>query len=292
MKKKDCFNSIRFFLLGTLMLSSSSCMMKAMEIQGGFIDRTVALSMDFILIAILFIGVLGSLTALLHKRAKGRKEALTSLPFAPLFPLAVYFFIFWNQLFTKDFYKSYFTLLFSFERPIYSVVIFLTPLPAFIFSIQVILVNRKKKSENGGKKVQKKVAKSSNEPGIDDRNDLSKIRMSPRKDLFPDYFRSFERLHNVLGYTHADQELKLENGLTFYQRGAREETREVAVFQNGEQTMQRREFFYAILAANSKSDALKILKMLPCQIKAFEYVIVETPEGNWGRDIDGIYEVD
>jgi hypothetical protein len=38
-----------------------------------------------------------------------------------------------------------------------------------------------------------------------------------------------------------------------------------------------------------KEAAITYLKMLP-QPKKFEYHIVETPEGNFGRDIEGMFE--
>jgi hypothetical protein len=46
---------------------------------------------------------------------------------------------------------------------------------------------------------------------------------------------------------------------------------------------------YEIYKAPSKSVALEFLKMKPVT-KSLYYVIVETPEGNWGKDIDGIYQ--
>jgi hypothetical protein len=46
---------------------------------------------------------------------------------------------------------------------------------------------------------------------------------------------------------------------------------------------------YEIYKAPSKSVALEYLKTKPVT-KPLYYVIVETPEGNWGKDIDGIYQ--
>lgn len=46
---------------------------------------------------------------------------------------------------------------------------------------------------------------------------------------------------------------------------------------------------YEIYKAPSKSVALEYLKTKPVT-KSLYYVIVETPEGNWGKDIDGIYQ--
>lgn len=46
---------------------------------------------------------------------------------------------------------------------------------------------------------------------------------------------------------------------------------------------------YEIYKANSKSVALEFLKNKTVA-KSLYYIIVETPEGNWGKDIDGIYQ--
>jgi hypothetical protein len=46
---------------------------------------------------------------------------------------------------------------------------------------------------------------------------------------------------------------------------------------------------YEIYKAPSKTVALDFLKGKSVT-KSFYYLIVETPEGNWGRDIDGIYQ--
>ena len=46
---------------------------------------------------------------------------------------------------------------------------------------------------------------------------------------------------------------------------------------------------YEIYKAQSKSSALEFLKQKPVN-KPLYYIIVETPEGNWGKDIEGIYQ--
>ena len=46
---------------------------------------------------------------------------------------------------------------------------------------------------------------------------------------------------------------------------------------------------YKVYTAQSKLDALSFLENQKIDIQ-FLYVIVETPEGNWGKDISGIFE--
>ncbi len=46
---------------------------------------------------------------------------------------------------------------------------------------------------------------------------------------------------------------------------------------------------YRVLKASSKANALAYLKQNPVKRPQF-YIVVETPQGNFGRDIDGIYK--
>lgn len=53
---------------------------------------------------------------------------------------------------------------------------------------------------------------------------------------------------------------------------------------------QNREFTYEVYRAESKADALAFLKGKTVT-KELYYIEVETPEGNFGRDVNGVYEV-
>lgn len=48
-------------------------------------------------------------------------------------------------------------------------------------------------------------------------------------------------------------------------------------------------FTYVIYKATSKASAIEFLKTKPVT-KSLYYIVVETPEGNWARDKDGIYK--
>ena len=50
-------------------------------------------------------------------------------------------------------------------------------------------------------------------------------------------------------------------------------------------------FTYEIYGADSKEAAMRFLERIPTsEIPGQYYVIVETPRGTFGKDIDGIYE--
>ena len=49
-------------------------------------------------------------------------------------------------------------------------------------------------------------------------------------------------------------------------------------------------YTYYIYRGPSKGAALDFLKTIQSPTGHNVYHIVETPEGNWGKDIDGIYE--
>ena len=51
----------------------------------------------------------------------------------------------------------------------------------------------------------------------------------------------------------------------------------------------RGQFKYKIYKAQNKDDAIAFLSLQKVTKKMF-YIVVETPEGNFGRDVDGIYE--
>jgi hypothetical protein len=52
----------------------------------------------------------------------------------------------------------------------------------------------------------------------------------------------------------------------------------------------RDEFTYEVYRANSKREALAFLKSKTVKWKLY-YIEVETPEGTYGKDINGTYEV-
>lgn len=51
------------------------------------------------------------------------------------------------------------------------------------------------------------------------------------------------------------------------------------------------DFTYEMYSADSKAAAMRFLERIPTsQIPRQYYVVVETPEGNFGKDVDGVYE--
>ena len=50
-------------------------------------------------------------------------------------------------------------------------------------------------------------------------------------------------------------------------------------------------YVYEMYSANSKEKAMNFLNRIPTsEIPPQFYIVVETPEGEWGKDIDGIYQ--
>ena len=62
----------------------------------------------------------------------------------------------------------------------------------------------------------------------------------------------------------------------------------IFVKEYSEEKMEK-EFTYRIYTAQNKASAKALLEENRVN-KPFHYIIVETPEGNWGRDINGIYK--
>lgn len=291
-KKELKFHFRWLILLGLILLSTSGCMLKSVEEDHDWLTSTVVSLVDMLCFFVLFFGLMGFFTALFYKKMEDRKSLLQMFPLMVLFPLVVYLIAFGGRFFSGEFYGSIFSLIIRFQRPGYSVLICIAFLLSFLACRRMVKTKkeqekeRQERRERGPSKSSYKKSKKSST------QNSHSIQITPKQDLFPDYYNSFDRLFNVLGYTHEDQEIKLSNGITFYQRAAREEAQQIPVFMNGEQQVLRQEMYYVILAAKSQAVAKRILQMLPCSFGQYQYVIVETPQGNWGRDMNGIYKED
>lgn len=300
---------LRCVILLLLLLSCSGCMLKHVEENPQGSAGVGAFITDFLLLLSFVFSATLLLSSLIFRKKNDqnsleRKETRGALlPFVIIVPV-FYLFVFWGRLISGEFYQAYFRLIFSFQRPLYSILIFLCALTGLYCLFHPLLdplflpmIEKRREKRLHRKAEAERIEEEARAAERAKKKEARQKREQEKRDLFPDHYASFESLYDSLGYDldRLDKEdgvpVTLTNGLSFIEKGAEQEVKEIPNIKNdGSVHVLRQEMQYCILAADNVKTAKALLRLLPFRFKKFQYVIVETPEGNWGRDKSGVYE--